>query len=434
MQFFRMKPFVKKPDLCVSVPGSKSMTNRALMIAALAKGETVLHGVLFSDDSRVFMEGLQALGYSLDIREKEAVVSVKGCGGQIPKRKAAVYVGSAGTAARFLTAMLALSDGEYRLTCSEQMKSRPMRPLLEALEMLGTEFTFEEQPYSFPFTVRGTSALRKVQKPRTVLLNIDASSQFLSALLLAGVKCREGIRIRLTGTRSARSYVGITMGMMQAFGCEVKMHGENEYEVMGESHYRAMEYRIEPDVSAACYFYAMAALGGRALVRHVHFGSSQGDIRFLDVLKKMGCIWKDTPEGIVLEGPAMGSLSGGEFWMNDFSDQTMTLAAIAPFADGPTTIRGVSHIRSQESNRIQAIVTELTRLGISCRELADGVYIEPGKVRGGVVQTYEDHRMAMAFSVIGTRVPGIVIENPFCCRKTFENYFGVLTNLDLSLE
>lgn len=447
MQTFRMKPFLHKPDLCVAVPGSKSITNRALMIAALADGRTTLKGVLFSDDSRVFMSALETLGFSLDVREEEAVVTVTGCGGQIPKREASVYVGSAGTAARFLTAMLALSGGTYEMTCSEQMKARPMRPLLEALELLGVEFLYREEPYAFPFLIRGRkeSSSKEVSSVETVPLNIDKSSQFLSALLLAGVLQKDGFRIRLTGTRDARSYVGITMKMMQDFGAKVQMCGKDEYEVLpgqayqvssqGRDPARDGEYQIEPDVSAACYFYAMAAVhGGCAQVKYVHPDSSQGDIRFLDVLWQMGCSWEDSPEGIVLNGPADGTLSGGEFVMSDFSDQTMTLAAIAPFAAGPVIIRGVSHIRLQESNRIKAIVTELTRLGISCQELEDGIRIEPGNPEGTEIQTYNDHRMAMAFAVLGTKVPGVVINDPLCCRKTFENYFTLLTNLDLRLE
>lgn len=448
MEKFRMKPFSHTPDLCVVVPGSKSITNRALMIAALAHGTTTLKGILFSDDSRVFMEALKNLGFSLDIREADAVVTVTGCGGQIPKREASVYVGSAGTAARFLTAMLALSGGTYEMTCSEQMKARPMRPLLEALELLGAQFLYREKPYAFPFLIRGREMPPMEPMSPTdsmaVPLNIDKSSQFLSALLLAGVLHKDGFRIRLTGTRDARSYVGITMKMMQEFGAGVQMCGKDEYEVLPGQAYKGdnlvgspggREYQIEPDVSAACYFYAMAAVhGGRAQVRYVHPDSSQGDIHFLDVLQQMGCSWRDTPEGIVLNGPVDKVLSGGEFVMSDFSDQTMTLAAIAPFAAEPVIIRGVSHIRLQESNRIEAIVTELTRLGISCQELEDGVRIESGSPKGTEIQTYHDHRMAMAFAVVGTKVPGVVIDNPLCCQKTFENYFAILTNLDLSLE
>lgn len=435
MKQFAMKPFLQKPHIEVTVPGSKSITNRALLLAALAEGKSTLKGVLFSDDSRVFMSALQTLGYKVEICEKRAEVVIQGCGVCIPKEEAEIYVGSAGTAARFLTAMLALSGGHYKVTSSEQMKGRPMQPLLEALECLGVQFTYLEKPYSFPFVIEG----RSDAKCHNVSLNIDASSQFLSALLLNGVFCKEGLVVTLTGTRDAKAYVKITMKMMEEFGCIMRQRSENEYELLPEQKYTAREYQIEPDVSAACYFYAMAAVnGGSAKVKHVHFDSTQGDIQFLNVLEQMGCRLREEENGILLTAPESGQLHGISINMGDFSDQTMTLAAVAVFADGDTVITGVGHIRGQESDRLKAIVTELKRLGIRCDEREDGVTILPGLPKATErepveIETYEDHRMAMAFAVIGTRHPGIIIKNPLCCRKTFENYFEVLTNLDLSL-
>ncbi len=427
---FQMKPFEEKPDICVTVPGSKSMTNRALLLAALSEGQSVLKGVQFSEDSRVFMEALREIGYSVAVDEDRAKVVIGGRGTKIPKDNVSVYVGSAGTAARFLTAMLALSGGRYEVTSSEQMKGRPMRPLLEALEQLGVIFEYKERPYAFPFAICG----RRNVPCEKVFLNIDESSQFLSALLLAGVLYENGFLIKLTGKRDAKAYVKISMKMMREFGCHMEQRTENEYALLPEQSYTAREYQIEPDVSAACYFYAMAAVnGGTALVRHVHFDSTQGDIRFLYVLEKMGCEVKDEPEGIRVTGKNDGSLHGVRINMSDFSDQTMTLAAVAVFADSPTEISGVSHIRRQESDRIHGIVTELSRLGIRCQEKEDGISILPGKIEPAVIQTYDDHRMAMAFAIIGTKIPGIVIENPLCCRKTYEKYFEVLTNLNLSL-
>lgn len=431
MKQFFMKPFEKPPAIDVVVPGSKSITNRALLIAALADGESILQGVLFSDDSRVFMEALKTLGFSVDIDEENAVVKVTGSGGKIPERQASVYVGSAGTAARFLTAMLAFSGGTYEVTSSDQMKRRPMRPLLEALELLGTRFEYMEEPYAFPFRILG----RDKKGYQEIPLNIDASSQFLSALLLAGVMQKEGFRIHLTGTRDARSYVNISMKMMDAFGCRMQMYGKDDYEIPADSSYLARTYQIEPDVSAACYFYAMAAVnGGSARVKHVHKDSTQGDIRFLELLEKMGCTCTDEADGICLRAPADGVLHGLTVDMSDFSDQTMTLAAVAPFADGPVVIHGVGHIRNQESDRLGGIAAELSKMGIGCEILPDGIRIEPGDVEPAVIHTYKDHRMAMAFAVIGTKVSGIVIDDPECCRKTFEKYFNVLTNLDLRLK
>lgn len=437
MRQFIMKPFSEKPHIKVTVPGSKSITNRALLLAALSEGKSVLKGVLFSDDSRVFMKALQTLGYDVVIDEEKAEVTMIGNGTHIPKKEAEVYVGSAGTAARFLTAMLALSGGRYEMTSSEQMKGRPMRPLLMALESLGAQFTYQENPYSFPFIIEGRTRNKSENK---VFLNIDESSQFLSALLLSGVFCPEGFTVELTGKRDAKAYVKISMKMMEAFGCHMKQCSENVYEILPGQSYQAREYQIEPDVSAACYFYAMAAVnGGSARVNNVHFDSTQGDIQFLKVLEQMGCHVRDEEAGIVLTAPDDGTLRGITVNMSDFSDQTMTLAAVAAFAEGESVIHGVGHIRGQESDRLRAIGTELNRLGIHCEEREDGVLIQPGEWNCSEsnpveIETYEDHRMAMAFAVIGTRQPGIVIKNPLCCRKTFENYFEVLTKLNLELK
>lgn len=432
-----MNQYVCKPLKCgrryeVTVPGSKSITNRALLLGALSEGRTILKGVLFSDDSRVFMQALKSIGFLTDVDENTKTVAIEGLGGRVlgdGETERTVYVGSAGTAARFLTALLALSGGRFLVTSSEQMKKRPMEPLLRALEELGTEFEYLENPYSFPFRIRG----RKAKNPKQVDLNIDESSQFLSALLLSGTMCEQGLTIHLTGTRSAKAYVSISMKMMAEFGCEVEQLDEDTYRVLPGQVYQAREYQVEPDVSAACYFYAMAAVTGNEVkVMYVHSTTTQGDIRFLEVLEQMGCHWKEESDGIVVTGVNDGQLRGVHVNMSNFSDQTMTLAAIAPFAEGDTVIEGVGHIRRQESDRIHGIHTELQRMGIQCEEGEDSIVIHPGPIQPAVIQTYEDHRMAMAFAVTGSRAEGICIENPECCRKTFENYFEVLTNLDLT--
>jgi 3-phosphoshikimate 1-carboxyvinyltransferase len=245
--------------------------------------------------------------------------------------------------------------------------------------------------------------------------------------------CKEGLTIHLCGKREAKAYVTISMKMMKDFGCEVEQLDENTYRVKPNQKYKAREYQIEPDVSAACYFYAIAAVSGnKAQVKHVHSDTTQGDIRFVELLRQMGCRVEEEPDGITVEGSPDGTLHGVRATLSDFSDQTMTLAAIAPFADSDIIIEGVGHIRKQESDRIHGIVTELQRMGISCEEREDGVIIHPGKVHPAKIQTYDDHRMAMSFAVTGCRAEGIEIQNPECCQKTFENYFDVLTNLDLT--
>lgn len=428
----------------VEVPGSKSITNRALLLAAMADGTTKLEGVLFSEDSEVFLHALSDLGFFVDVDKAGKSIKIVGLGGVIPKKNADIFVGSAGTAARFLTAFLAMSDGEYHLDSSDQMKKRPMRELLLALEDLGAEFMFQEEPYHFPFTVRG---MRKNPEEETkcaeVSLNIDRSSQFLSALLLSAPLYLKSLRIHLTGERNARSYVEMTEQMMVEFGhAGVKKMGENDYEVkdlfVGEKKaYAARKYEIEPDVSAACYFYAMAAVtGGSAVVSRMKRDSLQGDMKFLQILEKMGCklVWEKSAEAgekenLVLYAPEEKRLHGFDESFSDFSDQALTAAAIAPFADAPVTIRGIAHIRGQESDRIAVMETELGRMKVRCASFADGITIYPGEPVGTEIQTYHDHRVAMSFAITGLMTEGVVIEEPDCCQKTFPEYFEILDEI-----
>lgn len=410
--------------LAVDVPGSKSITNRALLLATLAEGISTLRGVLFSDDSRHFLKCVQDLGFETQVDEAGRLVRVKGLGGAVPLTKADLYVGSAGTAARFLTACLGLSEGIYRMDASEQMRRRPMAPLLCALKELGCGILYDAEEGHFPFVLRG-HGFRKEQ----ISINIDSSSQFLSALLIVSCLCKRDFTTHIEGTHGM-AYIDMTLKMMEQFGvCTEKASGSTFLTRAGQ-HYRALDYRIEPDVSAACYFYAMSPLLHVPVrVNHVHFDSLQGDVAFIRLLEEMGCLAADTPEGIVLSPPAEGMFHGITANMSACSDQAITLAAIAPFAEGPTTINGIGHIRFQESDRIAAITAELSRMGIRCDERQDGITIYPGRPAPSTVETYDDHRMAMGFSLTGLRSPGIVIADPGCCRKTFEDYFEVLDDV-----
>lgn len=428
MSQYEVKTINHPLDCTVEVPGSKSITNRALLMAALAKGKSVLNGVLFSNDSRYFLTSLISLGYIIEVNEVENYVAINGHGADIPKKNATIDVGSAGTAARFLTAMLALSDGEYVINASEQMKKRPMLPLFEALTAMGAEFTFIEKNGHLPVKVKG-AAFNGAVPASEVDIDISESTQFLSALLMVAPMLENGLKINITSKKTEGSYIKITTKMMHQFGCDT-LHEGSVYEIPAGQTYMEETYLIEPDVSAACYFYAAAALtGGHVLVKNVHSTSMQGDMKFLDVLKQMGCVIREEREGIYVTGPENGQYSGVDVDMNDFSDQTMTLAAIAPFANTPTYIKNIGHIRLQESDRIHAIVTELTRVGINVEEERDAIRIHPGTPHGAVIQTYDDHRMAMAFALIGLKCEGIVIDNCECCGKTFENYFSVLDSL-----
>ena len=421
METYKVKTVDKSLSGTVVVPGSKSMTNRALLLAALSEEEAILQGVLFSDDSRHFLDCLVTLGYKLDINETEKTVKLQGCGRNIPNKFAKINVGSAGTAARFITAMLALSDGEYEIGCSEQMEKRPMEELFKVLTDMGAQFTYLKEEGHLPVRVKGNGGICK-----DIDMDISKSTQFLSAMLMVTPVTDSGICIRITSEKKEGSYIHITMKMLQSFGVDVKFDGEC-YTVPGKQKLQIGTYYIEPDVSAACYFYGMAALtGGKVIVKNVHSDSMQGDLKFLSVLEKMGCEKTEEQDGIAIQGPKDGKLKGVDINMNDFSDQALTLAALAPFADSETVIRNIGHIRGQECNRMAAIVNELKKCGIGCWEDGDDIHIEPGKIAPAVIETYEDHRVAMAFTLLGLKANGIVISNPMCCKKTFETYYEVL--------
>ncbi len=415
-----------KKDITVTVPGSKSITNRALILAALSNKKCMLKGVLFSDDSRAVLECLTVLGFAMEVNESEKTVTIQGCSGQIPNRKVTINVRSAGTAARFLTVMLALAGGEYTLQASEQMKKRPMEPLLSILRGAGAEIICLEEEGHFPFVIRSTKSWMK-----EVTIDTGISSQFASALLMTGILLPEGLKVNLEGDRIYGSYITITLRMMEQFGISVKREG-NQCEIPPITQFGPEEYQIEPDVSGACYFYGMAPLlNCNVLVKNVYKDSLQGDIKFLEILERMGCVSNETAEGIWVMGKSVKRFPGMDVDMKDFSDQTMTMAVLAPFADTETYIRNVGHIRFQESDRIRAIITELSKIGIACEEIdyGTGIHIWPGSIKGGEIETYEDHRMAMAFTLIGLKAGNIMISNPGCCAKTFENYFEIIEQI-----
>lgn len=419
----------KQPaPLTVSVPGSKSLTNRALLLATLAKGTSILRGVLFSDDSRHFLKCVQDLGFDTEVDEEAKTVKVTGLGGAVPKTEACQYVGSAGTAARFLAAYLGVSHGTYHMDASEQMRKRPMAPLLTSLKELGCEITFEGAEGYFPFTIRSHGF-----STNQISVDIEHSSQFLSALLIASCLSPKDMHIQVEGSHGM-AYIEITRRMMEQFGVKAAVSENSRvYCIPAGQHYHALDYQIEPDASGAAYFYALGmVLGVPVKVQHITFDSMQGDVQFLKILEKMGATLREEEDGIVLLPPA-GGFHGVDVDMSACSDQAITLAAIAVFADTPTTIRGIGHIRYQECNRMQAIVTELGKMGIHCDETDTTLTIYPGSPQPALIDTYDDHRMAMGFSLIGLRAHGIEIDNPGCCRKTFENYFECFENCIKSL-
>lgn len=423
---YRVRKIEGIREIRVRVPGSKSITNRALLLAALSNKRCTLHGVLFSDDSRGFLDCLMKLGFYVEIREAEQEVTIQGEGGKIPNRSGEIDVRSAGTAARFLTVMLAFAGGDYELTASPQMCRRPMQPLLDLLAGAGAEITYRGESGHFPFHLTSDGLLME-----EVSIDTGISSQFASALMMSGIILKGGLKVRLSGGRMEGAYIKLTFNIMKQFGIPIRCE-ENGYMVPAMENFGLAEYLIEPDVSGACYFYAMAPLlRTSVIVKDVHMDCLQGDIKFLEALKNIGCDLKEESEGLMVDGRKLEQYPGSTLSMKDFSDQTMTMAALAPFATSPTLIKNIGHIRMQESDRLNAILTELNRMGISCSEVPeeDGLIIYPGEIREAEVETYEDHRMAMAFTLIGLKAGGIAIKNPECCKKTFENYFQIIDEM-----
>jgi 3-phosphoshikimate 1-carboxyvinyltransferase len=414
----------------VRVPGSKSLTNRALLISALAEGTTRLTNALFSDDSCYFAKALQALGFDVQFDEANHEMTVAGLGGNIPASKAQLFVGNAGTAARFLTAFLTLGRGEYILDGEARMRERPIQDLIDALNQLGVELEARNNCPPVQIFAKGL-----IGGKTKIAGNI--SSQFLSALLMVSPYARSPIEIEVTTELNSKPYVDMTIAVMKDFGVEVKRNAYRDF-IIPITTYQlptynpqslVSNYPIESDASAASYFFAAPALcGGRVRVENITRSSRQGDLAFLDVLHEMGCTIKEGTDFIEVAGT--DTLKGVDVDMRDIPDTAQTLAAIAPFASTPTRIRGIASARLKETDRVHDTCTELARIGVSVKEHEDGMTIYPCQaIQPGTIQTYDDHRMAMAFALIGLRAGGITIENPTCVAKTFPHYWEVLDTL-----
>ena len=409
-------------DAVVRVPGSKSLTNRALLIAALANGTTRITNALFSDDSKYFARALQTLGFDIQLDETKHEIVVRGLGGKIPANKAELFVGNAGTAARFLSAFLTLGNGEFVLDGDARMRERPIRDLIEALRPLGAELEATHNCLPVEIFAKG------LMGGKTKIAG-NISSQFLSALLMVAPYAKSPVEVEVTTELNSKPYVDMTIAIMQEFGLHVERKDYERF-VIKPSFFSALSfYSIESDASAASYFFAAPAIcGGTVHVEDISRKSKQGDIAFLDMLEQMGCAINEAENFI---GVSAGtSLSGVDVDMRDIPDTAQTLAVIAPFASSPTRIRGIASARFKETDRVLATCTELTRLGVQVDEHKDGLTIYPCRTfKPAAIQTYNDHRMAMAFSLIGLRVPGMVIENPACVSKTFPGFFEVLETL-----
>lgn len=410
----RLEPLAAPPDAVVRPPGSKSITNRALLCAALAEGESVLRGALFADDTLAMIGAVAALGAGVEAREDQALVRVSGARlGLTPVR---IDAGRSGTTSRFVLAAAALGNAECVVDGDPQLRARPMGPLIDALEQLGVRVRALGEPGCLPLALCGPAHGGRVRIAGHV------SSQFLSGLLMAAPLIDGGLEIELTSPLVSVPYVEMTRAVMAAFG--VSADGFR----VAPAAYAPTDFAIEPDASAASYFFAAAAItGGRVTVEGLGADSIQGDVAFLDVLERMGARVDRGPASTTVSGT--GTLRGIDVDMSDISDTAQTLAAVAVFADGPTRVRGIGFIRRKETDRIAAIVGELRRAGIEASEEDDGFVIVPGEVEPVRFETHDDHRMAMSLALLGLRVAGIELADPGCVAKTYPAFFEDLAML-----
>lgn len=413
-------PLEAAPNATVTIPGSKSLTNRAIIAALFGDGVSELRGALRSDDTEAMFGVARSLGAAVVDTGSDDTVTIEGTAGKLTPGPLDLSVNMSGTTARFCVPAAARGHGAYTIDGHDAMRARPMAETARALRTLGTEVIGD----TLPMVVNATGG-----HGGSLTVAADASSQFVSGLLLSAPGLGEELDLRIDSPVVSMPYLDMTVAVMAAFGSAIDASDDGRhYHVPADDRYEATKYRIEPDASAASYFFAAAALtGGTVRVDGLGANALQGDVGFVAVLEQMGaaCIWGD--DYIEVTGP--DRLRGIEVDMHDISDTAQTLAAIAPFADGPTRVTGIGFIRAKETDRISAVVTELQRLGIDAVEEADGFTIQPGEPTAGTVETYDDHRMAMSFSLIGLVRPGITIANPSCVAKTFPGFFSTLDQL-----
>lgn len=415
----RLRTAARPLDAIVRVPGSKSIANRALVCAALADGDSELVGVPDGDDTAAMVDGLRAIG--VEVRVDGGVATVAGTGGALPAGTARIHARLAGTTSRFLTAVAALAPGPVTIDGDPPLRKRPMGPLHDALLALGAEVRRGEARGHLPVTVRGP-----LHDGGRLTMPGDVSSQYLTALMLIAPLLRGGLHVELATPLVSRPYVELTAAVMAAFGAGRAVVDDDEV-VVAADRYRGVAYAIEPDASSASYALALAAVaGGRVGVEGLRAASAQGDVVFADLLRMMGCDVDDTGSGLVVARRPDTPLRGIDVDLGDVSDLVPTLAAVAATASTPTTITGVGFIRTKESDRLGDLAAELTKTGAAVTEERDGLRIEPADhLHGAVLSTHHDHRLAMAFGVLGAAVPGIEVRHPDVVSKSWPDYWNV---------
>lgn len=417
----------------VSVPGSKSITNRALLLAALADGESRLTGGLESDDTVVMRAALDAMGIGIEIPATTASPDgggatwiVRGQDGRFEVPEHALDCGNSGTTIRFLTAALTLAPGPIVVDGNARMRERPISDLVTSLRALGAELTLEGDADCPPVRVHGGGL-----PGGAALIDGSRSSQYVSAVAQVAPFADRDVELGFKdGIIVSRPYIDLTLDVMKSFGAQAEWRGDDTLWIKAGQRYRARDYAIEPDASSAAYpFCAAAIAGGSVSVSGVPTDSLQADFKILDLLKRMGCRVERRDDVVTVTGPTTGLRSLGEIDMNDFPDAVLAYAVVALFADHPTTIKNVANLRIKETDRLAALETELRKLGARATAGPDWLRIEPGPMRGAEIETYDDHRMAMSMALAGLRIPGVVILDPGCVSKTWPGYFDTFATL-----
>lgn len=407
-----IRPLSGSINARIIVPGSKSITNRALICTALAKGESVIHNASDSNDTALMINGLNQLGVL--VRRSNNELMVEGTGGKLYAPKFPIPVGNAGTTLRFMLSLAALAQGKTVFEGSERMAERPIDDLMNSLSALGVKTQVQNSRY----TIEGPSL-----RGGTTKLNAAKSSQFLSSLLMVAPYAEKDITIELEGTPSSFSYVEMTLAIMKQFGISITANSSNIFMIESGRRYIPSNFDVEPDASGASYFFAAAAIcGGEIFVEGVRRNSLQGDSGFLKILAGMGCEVFGEENGVRVN--RTGVLKGIDVDMNSMPDVVPTLAVVALFACTPTRIRNIGHLRHKESDRLQALETELRELGGAVTIFDDMLEIQPSQLHDAQLETYNDHRLAMAFALTGLKVPGVRIENPDCVKKSFPKFWS----------
>lgn len=415
MLAIKTKKFI---NAVIEAPPSKSYTNRALIIAALAKGKSIIKNPLLSDDTSYMISALKQFGVKIKRKNKELVVH--GTSEKLTQPKNQIYAGNAGTTMRFLAALSSLVDGQTIITGDKRMQQRPIKDLLDALQQLGIR---NESDNGFPpvriygGTFNGGS----------ISLNGSVSSQFLSSILMCSPYAKKDVAINIIGDLTSKPYVDITLDIMKNFGVAVKNINYKKFIIKNNQRYKSRVYKIEGDASSASYFFAAAAITkGTIKVKNINPNSKQGDIKFAGLLKKMGCGVKKGVNFIQVKGHSLKSI---EVDMNDMPDVVPTLAVTSLFADSTTKISNVANLRVKETDRLRALAIELRKLGADAKETEDGLIIKRRRLHKAVIETYNDHRMAMSFAIAGLAVSGVRIKNPACVNKSFPEFWKKFNEL-----